>query len=78
MSCADTNSHSMTSSASASETASTRAGTVVFVSKGVPDENKPLRFASYAEKYAYYRGKANCIPSSSYPCNLNDSKTYIT
>jgi hypothetical protein len=68
--------HSLTSSAGCSETTATRAGTALFLSKGEPTENAPLRFSSYAEKYAYYRGKAHCIPISSYPCNLKDSKTY--
>lgn len=39
-------------------------GTAVYISKVA---QTPLRFSSYAEKYAYMRGKATCT-GSSFPC----------
>jgi hypothetical protein len=40
-------------------------GKAIFVSKG----NGPnLQFKSYAEKYAYYRGKSTCEGGPAYPC----------
>ncbi len=75
MSCGN-NVHFIGNSASSAETTAVKAGTALFVSKGEPTASVPLTFKSYAEKYAYYRGKANCAVGSSYPCNLNDTKTY--
>ncbi len=48
----------------ASERTETKQGTAVYVSKA---GETPLRFTSYAEKYAYMRGKSNCT-GSSFPC----------
>ena len=48
----------------ASQKTETKQGTAVYVSKA---GESPLRFSSYAEKYAYMRGKANCT-GSSFPC----------
>jgi hypothetical protein len=68
--------HFIGKSAGSSDTTAERAGTALYVSKGDPSASTPLRFSSYAEKYAYYRGKAHCVEGSAYPCNLNDTKTY--
>jgi hypothetical protein len=75
MSCGN-NVHFIGNSASCAETTAVKAGTALFVSKGGPSASAPLTFKSYAEKYAYYRGKAHCVEGSSYPCNLKDTKTY--
>ncbi len=50
----------------ASDKTETRAATAIYVSSG------PVRstFTSYAEKYAYFRGKANCT-STNFPCAAN-------
>lgn len=58
-----------------SEKTQIKQGLAFFVSKGVPTADTPLRFSSYAEKYAYYRGKAACVNGSTYPCNMGDLKT---
>lgn len=57
----------LTGSASdASDKTETRAGTAVYVSLGAGRTT----FSTYAEKYAYLRGKANCT-STNLPCAGN-------
>jgi hypothetical protein len=51
---------------SASDTSQIKKSKAVYVDKD-GQEAPPLRFSSYAEKYAYMRGKASCS-GSSFPC----------
>ena len=54
------------SATNASENTETRAGAAIYVSLGASRST----FSTYAEKYAYLRGKANCT-TTNLPCAGN-------